>query len=200
MESILEYIMLNYTWFLGGSIVIILAIIGSYADKTNFGQGNKKEELNTRENSNFNEQVTLKEYLESQKTVEQTPTNEIENMNPVETQQTETTNINGENQAKEITSVNAVETQQPEVTNVNEENSNNQSQTIIAEENFEKFDKEFNELLPKKEIVDGDLLNEIENLSLDRTQKIKLTDIPDLDDVELPKIKSMPKEEDIWKF
>ena len=175
MESILEYIMLNYTWFLGGSIVIILAIIGSYADKTNFGQGNKKEELNTRENSNFNEQVTLKEYLESQKTVEQTPTNEIENMN-------------------------SVETQQPEVTNVNEENSNNQSQTIIAEENFEKFDKEFNELLPKKEIVDGDLLNEIENLSLDRTQKIKLTDIPDLDDVELPKIKSMPKEEDIWKF
>ena len=63
MESILEYIMLNYTWFLGGSIVIILAIIGSYADKTNFGQGNKKEELNTRENSNFNEQVTLKEYI-----------------------------------------------------------------------------------------------------------------------------------------
>ncbi|MBE6139473.1 MAG: hypothetical protein E7174_03085 [Firmicutes bacterium] len=200
MESILEYIMLNYTWFLGGSIVIILAIIGSYADKTNFGQGNKKEELNTRENSNFNEQVTLKEYLESQKTVEQTPTNEIENMNPVETQKTETTNINGENQAKEMTGVNSVETQQPEVTNVNEENSNNQSQTIIAEENFEKFDKEFNELLPKKEIVDGDLLNEIENLSLDRTQKIKLTDIPDLDDVELPKIKSMPKEEDIWKF
>ena len=45
MKSLLEYIMLNYTWFLGGAIIILLAIIGSYADKTNFGQGkdNNKE-------------------------------------------------------------------------------------------------------------------------------------------------------------
>ena len=42
MKDILEYIMANYTWFLGGAIIILLAIIGSYADKTNFGQGKEK--------------------------------------------------------------------------------------------------------------------------------------------------------------
>ena len=66
---------------------------------------------------------------------------------------------------------------------------------------FEKFDKEFNEILPEKEIINDDLLDEIDNLSLDKTQKIQLTDIPDLDDVELPKIKSLETvDEDIWKF
>ena len=39
MSTIIEYIVSNYTWFLIGAIIILLAIIGSYADKTNFGQG-----------------------------------------------------------------------------------------------------------------------------------------------------------------
>ena len=43
MQTILEYIMLNYTWILAGSIIILLAVIGYYADKTNFGQGKTKE-------------------------------------------------------------------------------------------------------------------------------------------------------------
>lgn len=43
MSQFLEYISSNYTWILGGAIVILLAIIGYYADKTNFGQGQKKQ-------------------------------------------------------------------------------------------------------------------------------------------------------------
>ena len=39
MTQMLEYIMQNYALFLGGAILILLAIIGYYADKTNFGQG-----------------------------------------------------------------------------------------------------------------------------------------------------------------
>ena len=46
MINILEYINENYTLFLGGAIIILLAIIGSYADKTNFGQGKTKENNN----------------------------------------------------------------------------------------------------------------------------------------------------------
>ena len=41
MMHILEYILENYTWFLVGIVLILLAIIGYYADKTNFGHGKK---------------------------------------------------------------------------------------------------------------------------------------------------------------
>ena len=70
-----------------------------------------------------------------------------------------------------------------------------------SEANFKKFDEEFNELLPKKEIISNDLLDDINDMSLDKTQKIQISDIPKVDDVELPKIKTLPVEEDdIWKF
>lgn len=39
MSIIVEYIMNNYIWILSIIIVILLAVIGYFADKTNFGQG-----------------------------------------------------------------------------------------------------------------------------------------------------------------
>ena len=45
-------------------------------------------------------------------------------------------------------------------------------------------------ILPKKELITSDLLNDIDDLELDKTQKLNLNDIPNLDDIELPKIKS----------
>lgn len=180
MESILEYIMLNYTWFLGGAIIILLAIIGSYADKTNFGQGKGKEEkIETKEEKfESNKSLNLKENLKEESL-------KVETEEPISTQSEETVEvIQNEEKTEEIA--------KPLEHIVQKES---------FEEKFEKFDQEFNELLPKKEIVDGELLDEIESLSLDKTQKIKLTDIPDLDDVELPKIKSLePEDDDIWKF
>ena len=170
MEAFLEYIMLNYTWFLGGAIIILLAIIGYYAEKTNFGQAKeierKKESLELNE---FNDEETIEESDEENQMIDQN----IEEMQPEELEQQEVQE----------------EVNEPEVVDVN------------FEEEFEKFDKEFNEILPEKEIINDDLLDEIDNLSLDKTQKIQLTDIPDLDDVELPKIKNLESvDEDIWKF
>lgn len=52
MTHVLEYIMQHYTLFLGGIILILLAIIGYYADKTNFGQG-KKSETKKETNDNY---------------------------------------------------------------------------------------------------------------------------------------------------
>ena len=40
----IEYVTANYVWILGGLILVLLIIIGYYADKTNFGQGEQKEE------------------------------------------------------------------------------------------------------------------------------------------------------------
>ena len=45
MQSIMEYILANYAWILFFSIIILLAIIGYYADKTNFGQGKVNQNI-----------------------------------------------------------------------------------------------------------------------------------------------------------
>ena len=172
MKTFLEYIMLNYTWFLGGAIIILLAIIGSYADKTNFGQGKSKEDDSEKLRELELEKMKLQQQLEeAQRVQEETPV--------------------VESQVEEIKEE-VVVTQQPK----------KEEPTLESyEEKYAKFDKAFDALLPKKGFDDGDLLDEIESISLDKTQKIDITEIPDLDDVDLPKIKSLdPVDEDIWKF
>lgn len=179
MKAFLEYITLNYTWFLGGAIIILLAIIGSYADKTNFGQGKTKEDENEKLRELELEKLKLQQQLEeAQRIKEETPA--------------------VEDKVEEILEE-VVETPQPKKTS---KVSKKESPTLESyEEKYAKFDKAFDALLPKKGFDDGDLLDEIESISLDRTQKIDITEIPDLDDVDLPKIKSLdPVDEDIWKF
>lgn len=169
MDALMEFIVVNYAWILIGSIIILLAIIGYYADKTNFGQG--KQEQN--EDS----------IVDNENVIQQQP-QEIKET-PIVVQN----NIVNPNQ-QELNSNDVV------VENIPKEN-----ETEKIENEFEMFDKEFNEIVPKKEFIDDELLDEIDSLSLDKTQKLKLTDIPDLDDVELPEIKKLNyKEEDIWKF
>ena len=176
MNEILEYISANYTWILGGMIIILLAIIGSYADKTNFGQGKQEDNIdNSNEDllQNNMQNVRINDFLNDKKSE-----NEI-----------------SENQVLETI----------EVDNNFEENNSFQDNDKVEnnnfEENFEKLNQEVEEALPEKEVVDGELLDEIDNLSLDKTQKIKLNDIPDLDDVELPKIKDLKStDDDVWKF
>lgn len=175
MKTFLEYIMLHYTWFLAGAIIILLAIIGYYAERTNFGQGktNNKEEDN---NLDIEENI-LEDSIPEEN--EQEIIGEEQKLIPEEG--------NEKDVVEEITSDSSVD------------GVNKTSETL--EESFEKFDKEFEEILPQKEIIDDELLAEIESLSLDKTQKIDLSDILDLDDVELPKIKDLkPENEDIWKF
>ena len=175
MKTFLEYISLNYTWFLGGAIIILLAIIGSYADKTNFGEGKTKEDENEKLRELALEKLKLQQQLEQVQRARQESIEEIPTV---------------ENQVKAQKEV--VETQL----------LNNEEPTLESyEEKYAKFDKAFDALLPKKGFDDGDLLDEIESISLDKTQKIDITEIPDLDDVDLPKIKSLdPVDEDIWKF
>lgn len=71
---------------------------------------------------------------------------------------------------------------------------------IEGNNEYDALNKEVKDLLPKKEVIDDDMLSDINNLSLDKTQKYNFGDIPDLDDVDLPKIKKADDDEDIWKF
>lgn len=175
MKAFLEYIMLNYTWFLGGTIIILLAIIGSYADKTNFGQGETKEDESEKLRELEFEKLRLEEQLQRAQ--------QAQKQNPVV-----------KNQVEEIK-------EEPESSQSKQTTKQEMPTLETYEEKYAKFDKAFDALLPKKGFDDGDLLDEIESISLDKTQKIDITEIPDLDDVDLPKIKSLdPVDEDIWKF
>ncbi len=90
---------------------------------------------------------------------------------------------------------------QEETKNVSIEDIDNALFAPIEGKNeYDELNKEVKSLLSKKEVIDDDLLSDIDNLSLDKTQKYNFGDIPDLDDVDLPEIKKADDEEDIWKF
>ncbi|MBQ2947115.1 MAG: hypothetical protein IJE04_04625 [Bacilli bacterium] len=188
MKTFLEYIMLNYTWFLGGAIIILLAIIGSYADKTNFGQGKTKEDESEKIRELQIEKLKLQQQLEQAQRIK-------DESNAVQGNQA----VSKVDNQVEAVKDGVLDMQQP--SKIRKTIKKEEPTLESYEEKYAKFDKAFDVLLPKKGFDDGDLLDEIESISLDRTQKIDITEIPDLDDVDLPKIKSLdPIDEDIWKF
>lgn len=227
MTKIVEYIMQNYTWFLTGAIIILLAIIGSYADKTNFGQGKDKSQDDEKEKNNLDfANKRISDNLES---------NELnsDEKNVIDEKSVKQESFNYTNVGNKDTSI-LDEISEPDFSSndnagdINEntrdsqnleskpiENSSKQNELINNnviqklennkkddfDENFNKFDEEFNTLVPKKDIIDSDILDDIDDLSLDKSKKSSLNNIPDLDDVELPKIKNLKSEdENIWKF
>lgn len=183
MIEVMEFIASHYIWFLVGAIVTLLAIIGYYADKTNFGQGNSLEDENNPEVNLDNvglSDIANGVYENNEDTQKDSPiivdnnefmNNELDLAQMVPDENFVSSNI-----------------EEPEGTK------------ILTEEEINKFNDEFNSILPKKDFIDTGLLSDIENLELDKTQKINIEEVPDLDDVELPKIKKMNVEEDIWKF
>ena len=99
-----------------------------------------------------------------------------------------------------VDKVNKKKETKPKKNDKNQEEVVPETKDTKEEEEFKKLSKVFEEVLPERDIMSDDLLSDIENMSLDKTQKIKISDIPDLDDVDLPKIKKMDTyDEDIWK-
>lgn len=303
MTEIIEYITSNYTWFLGGAIIIVLAIIGYYADKTNFGQGksklkneqdNKKQdkfELDKIANDNLkeiededNQEIINAKEIFEENSLEDIPNDEYSNsedlnkeyynifdennkiineneedeynFNPdnvfipddsnsnqsedllfsPELNDLEINNFNGDiqnqnnnildnisnvNQESQLynneltdTLINNDEEKTNQELNLDLLTSNkdnelkipinieeNKTDDQMIQANFEKFDEQFNTIIPKKEIVNSELLEDIDELSLDKSKKFTIDDIPDLDDVDLPEIRETKiSENDIWKF
>lgn len=190
MAKILEYIMANYTWLLGGLILILLAVIGSYADKNNFGLGKTNDE---EENPDGNDAVL---YPQENNNIE-----EEKNINLENEQDQNIENIDGqqtlENNVLDNTEVSSTQSDIEYQVPVKQDNSLD----IDSDEKYNKFEEEFNSILPKKDIIDEELLSDIDELSLDNPKDSSFKEIPDLDDIELPKIKQMPSsDQDIWKF
>ena len=191
MKEIIEYIMVNYTWFLGGLIIILLAIIGYYAEKTNFGQ----PKTNKQKSENINVDNKLEGKLLSDLVNGEQPIQNESNNQILETQQ----NIGNVDQNLES----LYEQQNDSVEEVKTESETKilEDQNLDKDNKFEDFDKEFNEVLPEKSLLDEELLNDIDNLTFDKPQKINVDVDQNFDDVELPKIKTFePETNDVWKF
>lgn len=185
MINILEYINENYTLFLGGAIIILLAIIGSYADKTNFGQGKTKEDKdnNKKENEIDLSNKKLGDLFD-----------DISKSEPQE---------NNSNSVKdEKVTIDELSTPIEDVLNHNIPDSLKHSEPEKKEkETANKFDQEFKQIIPDKNLINGDLLSDIDSMTLDSKKELTSLDIPDLDDVDLPEIKNIKEtDDDIWKL
>ena len=195
MTDIVSIITDNLVWILVGIVVILLAIIGRYADQTNFGEGKKiikikkksskrdiidklaieqeepekdsTKEMNTDNSSEKKEEVDI---------IEEMKKNTRDNFNP----DADTTSVLDQNiQTEEI-----------------KEQKKKESEEMSSDEFLKTDDLDI--LLPKKNVVTGDFLQEVEDINLDFKKKDLLSDIPDLDDVDLPSIRKKKNKTDIW--
>ena len=195
MTDIVSIITDNLVWILVGIVVILLAIIGRYADQTNFGEGKKiikvkkkspkrdiidklaieqeepekdsTKEMNTDNSSEKKEEVDI---------IEEMKKNTRDNFNP----DADTTSVLDQNiQTEEI-----------------KEQKKKESEEMSSDEFLKTDDLDI--LLPKKNVVTGDFLQEVEDINLDFKKKDLLSDIPDLDDVDLPNIRKKKGKTDIW--
>ena len=221
MTQVLEYITQNYTLFLFGAIMILLAVIGYYAEKTNFGQGKvdkKKDEKNSNKeidlkNSNL-EGVTNNIDDNSKLDIENDIQNNTENLVDDMTVDVEINSIEkNENitepvhEKEEIVNpiIDAINKElnlvSPDVIFNVEEIKKEETKNKKREEAFNKFSDEFDALLPKREIISDDLLSEIDDLELGKTQKFNLKDFKRFDNIKLPRISdTVTDDQDIWKF
>lgn len=238
MTQVLEYITQNYTLFLFGAIIILLAVIGYYAEKTNFGQGKAdkiKDEKTDNKEINLNNtrlmDITNGTDNNIQNNVDSNVQNKTEGI--VQDEGNTTLNANSEQNLINDESINTEkvsiennekfnepieekeETVNPIIDAIHkelnlvsndvifnvEEIKKKESKNKKREEAFNKFSDEFDALLPKREIINDDLLSEIDDLELGKTQKFNLKDFKRFDNIKLPRISDTATEDqDIWKF
>lgn len=211
MKDILEFIVANYIWFLGGTIIILLAIIGSYADKTNFGQG--KESKESKKEEEDNNEIKQDEIEPVNTKVEDAASNIDENIDsnlakeePI-IEEDKKADINEEpNPSLPVQNIETENSNQkedvPKSLNEIPESLSEKENSENSEDSFNNFEKEFNQVIPEKDLVNTDILDEIEDLSFNPTDSsIKKSD-SDLETLELPEIKNLKENdvEDVWKF
>ncbi len=244
--EIINFLVSNYLWFLGAIIIILLAIIGYVADKTNFGQGKNTDDqidleslnsmgidqLYSRNIEKQDEVVKQEQNSFANQQVQTTASNIVDNNfdnlpnispnveNNVMNNNTEDVNMN--------LNLNLIQSQNLSETKLEDRNINVDLSTVLAStqvinDKIDKmknnvginaevetelddngnndFDDEFELLLPKKEIIENDLLSDIDDIELDKTLKYDFSDISNFSNIELPDIKDVNKKNhDLWKF
>ena len=226
MTSVIEYISANYINLLIIVVLVFLAVIGYFAEKASNKQKNKnKEENKIEDNDNSISERSIDGLIFDSKTGKLVKREEksVDNAQMQINDLTPNSEVNGLavnkddiEQTSQINNVDDLEQNNNQVIDlqisndesntlsndfgqINEQDNNTETNNLKLDD-FNQFDLEFDSLLPKKEIIETDLLSDIDSLELDKTQKIDLSDIPDLDNIDLPKIKQLKEEDDVWKF
>ena len=193
MTDIVSIITDNLVWILVGIVVILLAIIGRYADQTNFGEGKKiikvkkkssKRDIIDKLAVEEKEEEPKEELKKEEKPVEKAEVDIIEEM--------KNNTRDNFNPDADTTSVLDQNIQTEEL----KEQKKKESEEMSSDEFLKTDDLDI--LLPKKNVVTGDFLQEVEDINLDFKKKDLLSDIPDLDDVDLPSIRKKKGKTDIW--
>lgn len=196
MTDIVSIITNNLVWILVGIVVILLAIIGRYADQTNFGEGKKiikvkkkssKRDIIDKLAAEEKEEEPKEELKKEEKPVEKAEVDIIEEM---QNNTRDNFNPDADNDSK----TDDIELAQD--TLKTDEEKKKESEEMSADEFMKSDDLDI--LLPKKDVVTGDFLQEVEDINLDFKKKDILSDIPNLDDVDLPNIKKKQGKTDIW--
>ena len=171
MTDIVSIITDNLVWILVGIVVILLAIIGRYADQTNFGEGKKIIKVKKK-----------------------SPKRDIIDKLAIEQEEPEkdsTKEMNTDNSSEKKEEVDIIE----EMKKNTRDNFNPDADTTsVLDQNIQT--EEIKE--QKKKESTGDFLQEVEDINLDFKKKDLLSDIPDLDDVDLPSIRKKKGKTDIW--
>ena len=208
MAVVINFVIDKFVWFMCGAIIIILAIIGSYADKTNFGEGKKIVKVKKKK----------KDIIDSLEVEEKKDSSDSFNSNSDEPVESENIFDNTNNEIKvesnKVDAAEKVETNQdiPTIEINDKEKKDDEAKNDESEENSSVIDKiieenkeakeELDELLPKKDILDDDIfqdLGDLDDIKFD-SKITKAKDVPDLDDVMLPDITKQKKNsKQIWK-
>ena len=209
--AVVNFVMSYYVWFLVGIILILLAIIGAYADKTNFGQGKKEENKNSDnevdlKNVKLNDAIgnkTTKDGSKQEnismnsndaaKDIAVSENNNIINLSNVDDASIKKIDVVSE--PKNIDTNNStrkVESKEEDVT----------SKSLNLDEKLSKLDSAINDMLPEKELIDTSILDDVSDIDvgLDDKKLFDNKDKFDLGDLKLPEIKKPKKQpKNVWK-
>ena len=211
--AVVNFVMSYYAWFLAGTIIVLLAIIGAYADKTNFGQGKKVEKKSSKEEVDLTN-VKLSDAVGSvnkENNADQTNAankkvvKDIAVSNKVENIDDNTNNVaNGTSNVGTEENVN--NNIAPSVVNAEKSNlpktEEITSKSLNLDEKLSKLNNAINDILPEKELIDTSLLDDVSDMDVGLNDKKLFNDKDEfnLDDLKLPKIKKPKKQpKDVWK-
>lgn len=211
--EIFVFISQHYIWFIIAAILIILAIIGYYADTTNFGLGKaieeeKKEQKIDIENLRLQDVSRAKQIDYVQNNSNQI-NNYVSEQNILGSEVLPSTLVSQTTlpeKKEEIINFDGVELNQYTdnvsyniETHVSKQEENKEN--LLNDEVFNKFNEEFDMLLPRKQTITDDLLADISDIDLGKTQKFDFNSFTSFENIELPKIKDFDQEpDDIWKL
>ena len=187
MTEIFEFIVTNYFWILVIVLITLLSIIGSFAEKSLFETAKKEEKKKEEQTIDLSDKKMSDFFGESNKDKsmpnqnneigQQISTNTAINNNPDAIS-------NSGDLVNQASIGNAINMPSQSLTSNNNIMSN-------LESKLSSLDKQINDMLPKKELIEEDLLEDVEDINLDIDKKPgKKKDELNLDDIKLPNIKS----------